>query len=242
MPPMPNAPGDMLNYLIQSSPGGSLDVALACAADGQPHWQALFEHGLIGAVADDSRLERRLFSRLCIDAVQIHGNPLLRAYLAGLSPTHSDRIFSDSDLQDKNHPVNHVFSKAAFTTSAGALARELLATFITAGLQGDKLHALAMRRHKDVERACSFGNQAFLDLLFAHLQPIPTKLLIYVVADERHSSTLLANLIVAGAVPLTDFTNPKVHRFASVKAFSLLDAMSARATRVPERLTFAGKK
>ena len=238
---MPNAPSDMLNYFIQTSPGGSLEVALACAADGQPHWQALFEHGLIGAVADDPRLERRLFNHLCIDAVQIHGNPLLKAYLARLSPKHGDRIFSDSALQDKNHPVNHVFSKAAFTTPGGALARELLATFIAAGLQGKKLHALAMRRHKDVQRACSFGNQAFLDLLFAHLQPIPAKLLIYVVADDTHSSTLLANLIVAGAVPLTDFTNPKVHRFASIKAFSLLDAMSARATREPERLTFAGK-
>ena len=231
---MPNASGDMLNYFVQSSPGGSLEVTLACAADGQPHWQALFEHGLIGAVAEDPRLERRFFNYLCIDAVQIHGNPLLKAYLAGLSPKHGDRIFSDSALQDKNHPVNHVFSKAAFTTPSGALARELMATFIAAGLQGDKLHALAMRRHKDVQRACSLGNQGFLELLFAHLQPVPAKLLIYVVADETHSCTLLAHLVVTGTVPLTDFTNPTVHRFASVKAFSLVDAMAARAARLPE--------
>ncbi|WP_156955229.1 hypothetical protein [Polaromonas glacialis] len=235
---MSNVPSDTLNYFIQTSPGGSLEVALACAADAQPHWQALFEHGLIGAVADDPRLERRLFNHLCIDAVQIHGNPLLRAYLAGLSPKHGDRIFSDSALQDKNHPVNHVFSKAAFTTPGGALARELLATFIAAGLQGKILHALAMRRHKDVLRACSFGNQAFLDLLFAYLQLIPIELLIYVVADETHSSTLVANLVVAGAVPLTDFTNPKVHRFASEKALSLLHAMAARASRQPERAIY----
>ena len=235
---MPNASGDMLNYFVQSSPGGSLEVALACAADGQPHWQALFEHGLIGAVAEDPRLERRFFNHLCFDAVQIHGNPLLKAYLAGLSPKHGDRIFSDSALQDKNHPVNHVFSKAAFTTPGGALARELLATFITAGLQGDKLHALAMRRHKDVQRACSFGNQAFLELLFAHLQPAPTKLLSHVVADETHSSALLAHLVATSTVPLTDFTNPTVQRFASVNAFSLLDAMAARAARLPERAIY----
>jgi len=235
---MPNVPGATLNYFIQSSPGGSLDVALACAADGQPHWQALFEHGLIGAVADDPRLERRLFNHLCIDAVQIHGNPLLKAYLAGLSPTHGDRIFSDSALQDKNHPVNHVFSKAVFTTPGGALAREMLATFITAGLQGDKLHALAMRRHKDVQRACSFENQAFLELLFAHLQPVPIKLLSHVVADETHSSALLAHLVATGTVPLTDFTNPTVQRFASVNAFSLLDAMAARAARLQERAIY----
>ena len=110
-----------------------------------------------------------------------------------------------------------------------------MATFIAAGLQGDKLHALAMRRHKDVQRACSLGNQRFLELLFAHLQPVPTKLLIYVVADETHSSILLAQLVITGTVPLSDFTNPKVHRFASVKAFSLLDAMAARASRLPER-------
>jgi hypothetical protein len=86
---MPNAPSDMLNYFIQSSPGGSVDVALACAADDKPHWLALFEHRLIGAVADDPRLERCLFNHLCIDAVQIHGNLLLMAYLDGLSPMHS---------------------------------------------------------------------------------------------------------------------------------------------------------
>ena len=235
---MPNAPGDMLNYFVQTSPGGSLEVALACAADGQPHWQALFEHGLIGAVAEDPRLERRFFNYLCIDAVQIHGNPLLKAYLAGLSPKHSQRMFSDSALQDKNHPVNPVFSKAAFTTPSGALARELMTTFVAAGLQGDKLQALAMRRHKDVQRACSLGNQAFLELLFAHLQPIPTKLLIHVVADEMHSSALLAHLVVTGTVPLTDFTNPTVQRFASFEAFSLLDAMTARATRQPERAVY----
>ena len=235
---MPNVPSVTLNYFIQSSPGGSLDVALACAADGKPHWQALFEHGLIGAVADDLRLERRLFNPLCIDAVQIHGNPLLRAYLDGLSPMHSHRIFSDSALQDKNHPVNHVFFKATFTTPGGALARKLMATFIAAGLRGDKLHALAMRRHKDVQRACSLGNQEFLELLFTHLQPIPTKLLIYVVAGETYSSSLMANLVVTGTVPLTDFTNQKVHRFASVKEFSLLDAMAARASRLPERAVY----
>ena len=238
---MPNAPSDMLNYFIQTSPGGSLEVALACAADGQPHWQTLFEHGLIGAVAEDPRLERRLFNHLCIDAVQIHGNPLLKAYLAGLSPMHSQRMFSGAALQDKNHPANHVFSKAAFTTPSGALARELLATFIVAGLQGDKLHALAMRRHMDVQRACSLENQAFLELLFAHLQPVPIKLLIYVVADKTHSMSLVAHLVAAGALPLVDFTNPKVHRFASVEAFSWLDAMTARATRQPERSAFAGK-
>ena len=235
---MPNVPSDTLNYFIQSSPGGSLDVALACAADGKPHWQALFEHGLIGAVADDLRLERRLFNPLCIDAVQIHGNPLLRAYLDGLSPMHSQRMFSGAALQDKNHPANHVFSKAAFTTPGGALARELMATFVAAGLQGDKLHALAMRRHKDVQRACSLGNQAFLELLFAHLQTVPTKLLIHVVADEAHSSALLAHLVATGTVALTDFTNPTVQRFASFKAFTLLDAMAARAARVPERAIF----
>lgn len=120
-PSMPNVSSDTINYFIQASPGGSLDVALACAADGQPHWQALFEHGLIGAVVDDPRVERRLFNHLCIDAVQIHGNPLLTAYLAGLSPKHSHRIFSDSTLQDKNHPVNHVFSKAALRRHEGHL-------------------------------------------------------------------------------------------------------------------------
>ena len=143
-----------------------------------------------------------------------------------------------SSLQDKNHLVNHVFSKAAFTTPVGALARELMATFIAAGLQGDKLHALAMRRHKDVQRAYSLGNQGFLELLFTHLQSIPTNLLIYVVAGETYSSTLMANLVVTGTVPLTDFTNPKVHRLASVKAFSLLDAMAARASRMPERAVY----
>ena len=235
---MPNVPSDMLNYFIQTSPSGSLDVAFACAEDGQPHWQALFEHGLIGAVAADPRLERRFFNHLCIDAVQMHGNLLLRAYLDGLHRKHVHRIFSDSALQDKNHPVNHVFSKAAFTTPGGALARELMATFVAAGLQGNKLHALAMRRHKDVQRACSLGNQAFLEHLFAHLQPVPTKLLMYVVADETHSSALLAHLVVTGTVPLTDFTNPTVHRFASVKAFSMLDAMAARAARLPERAIY----
>ena len=48
----------------------------------------------------------------------------------------------------------------------------------------------------------------------------------------------MANLVVTGTVPLTDFTNPKVHRFASVKAFSLLDAMTARASRMPERAVY----
>ena len=235
---MPNVPSDMLNYFIQKSPGGSLEVALACAADGQPHWQALFEHGLIGAVAEDPRLERRLFNYLCIDAVQIHGNSLLKAYLAGLSPMHSQRMFSSAALQDKNHPTNAVFSMAAFTTPSGALARELMTTFVAAGLQGDKLQVLAMRRHKDVQRACSLGNQAFLELLFAHLQPIPTKLLIHVLADKTHSSALLAHLVVTGTVPLTDFTNPKVQRFASFEAFSLLDAMAARAARLPERAIY----
>ena len=235
---MPNAPGDMLNYFVQTSPGGSLEVALACAADGQPHWQALFEHGLIGAVAEDPRLERRFFNHLCIDAVQIHGNPLLKAYLAGLSPMHSQLMFSDAALKDKNHPANAVFSKAAFTTLGGALARELMTTFVAAGLQGDKLQALAMRRHKDVQRACSLGNQTFLELLFTHLQPIPTKLLIHVVADKTHSSALLAHLVVTDTVPLTDFTNPTVQRFASFEAFSLLDAMTARATRQPERAVY----
>lgn len=104
------------------------------------------------------------------------------------------------------------FFKAAFTTPSGALARELMATFVAAGLQGDKLQELAMRRHKDVQRACSLGNQAFLAFLFAHLQPVSVKLLIYVVADDKHSTTLLANLVVTGAVSLTDLTNPKVNR------------------------------
>ena len=113
-----------------------------------------------------------------------------------------------------------------------------MTAFVAAGLQGDKLQALAMRRHKDVQRACSLGNQAFLELLFAHLQPVPTKLLINVVADETHSSALLAHLVVTGTVPLTDFTNPKVQRFASVKTFSLLDAMAARASRLPERAIY----
>ena len=113
-----------------------------------------------------------------------------------------------------------------------------MATFIAAGLQGDKLHALAMRRHKDVQRACSLGNQGFLELLFTHLQSIPTNLLIYVVAGETYSNTLMANLVITGTVPLTDFTNPKVHRLASVKAFSLLDAMAARASRMPERAVY----
>lgn len=228
---MPNTPTDLLRYSILKAPDGCLDVVLACAEDGQPHAQVLLRHGLIEAIAQDPRLERRLWRSLCIEALPVHGLAIVKDYLVGLSPAHHERLFAASALQDKHHPANHLFSQASFKTTKGALALALLDTFVAAGLHGERLQALALRRHQDVRRACSLGNSVFLVFILRHLQPIPIKLLICVVENETHSPELIAALLTSGQMALEDFLNPKVRRFASPAVMAMISALEARATR-----------
>ena len=230
-PAMPDTQSDLLRYSILKAPAGCLEVVLACAADGQPHAQVLLRHGLIAAIAQDPRLERRLWRSLCIEALPIHGLAIVKDYLAGLSPPHHERLFATSALQDKHHPVNHLFSQASFKTAKGALALALLDTFVAVGLQGERLQALALRRHQDVLRACSLGNATFLVFLSRHLQPLPVKLLTYVVGNETHSSELVVALLTSGQMTLENFLSPKVRRCASPAAMEMLSALEARATR-----------
>ena len=155
----------------------------------------------------------------------------MRAYLATISRKNSQVFLSSSSLADKTHPANHVFSRATYPTPNGRLALDLLKILIDAGLQGELLEKLALRRHLDVKAACGHGNQEFLMLLFKGLHPVPEKLLVQLVRNTKQGSSLVAKLIQDGIVSLEAFINPAVISYADESVQSLLWALEARAGR-----------
>lgn len=219
------------SYLLNCSPTGCLDVVLSCAKDGENHWRQLFKDGFADQVAEDPRLKTRFFRHLCVDEIQPHGHEILSAFLATISRNNSQRLLSSSSLADKTHPANHVFSRAAYPTPNGRLALDLFRIFVDAGLQGDLLEELALRRHLDVKAACGHGNQEFLALLFKKLLPPPSKLLICIVSNAKHGRSLVAKLTQDGIVPLEAFSEPAVMTHADENVLSLLWALEGRAGR-----------
>jgi len=219
------------SYLLNCSPTGCLDVVLSCAKDGENHWRQLFKDGFADQITENPRLKTRFFKHLCVDEIQPHGHEILRAFLATISGNNSQGLFSSSSLADKTHPANHVFSRAVYPTSNGSLALDLFKIMIEAGLQGDLLEELALRRHLDVKVACGYGNQEFLALLFKELHPVPEKLLVHLVSHTKQGSSLVAKLIQDGIVSLEAFSNPAVMSYADESVLSLLWALEGRAGR-----------
>ena len=105
---------------------------------------------------------------------------------------------------------------------------------IDAGLQGELLDELALRRHLDVKAACGHGNQEFLTLLFKGLHPVPEKLLVHLVSNAKQGPSLVAKLIQDGTVSLDVFSNRAVMSYADESVLSLLWALEARAGRGPK--------
>lgn len=232
---MPNTKIEFWRYAILNAPSGCLDVVLACAVDGASHWEDLFQHGLPDAIAGNSSLERRLFRDLCIDDVKVHANAIVRSYLAELSRDHHDQFFAAPALQHKNHPANDIFSQAAFKTQSGSRALKLMSTLIEAGLQGERLQALATRRHRDVRKACKQGNQAFLKVLFQNMQSVPIEFLLYVVKDPTYGPSLVSSLLGSKTVPLARFLDPQVRNNANADTEAFISALGARAERTLSR-------
>lgn len=223
------------SYLVNCSPNGCLDVVLSCANDGEDHWRPLFKDGFADHIAENPRLKTRFFKCLCIDDIQPHAHKILRAFLATISRKNSQCFLSSSSLADKTHPANHVFSRAAYPTPTGRLAMDLLQILIEAGLKGDLLKELALRRHLDVKAACGHGNQGFLGLLFKDLLPIPRKLLVHIVSNAKHGPSVVAKLIEEGIVSLDAFCEPEVMNHADESVRSLIWALEARAGRGSNR-------
>ena len=224
------------SYLVHCSPNGCLDVVLSCANDGEDHWQPIFKDGFADQIAENPRLKTRFFKCLCIDDIQPHAHEILHGFLATISRNNSQGFLSSSSLADKTHPANHVFSRAAYHTPTGRLALGLLQILIEAGLKGDLLKELALRRHLDVKVACGQGNQGFLGLLFKDLLPIPRKLLVHLVSNAKHGPSVVAKLIQDGIVSLDAFCEPEVVNHADESVRSLLWALKARAGHGSNRL------
>ena len=229
---------DFYRYCVRCTPEGCLDIVLACAADGELFWRKFFEHGLVDAIAESSRLERRFFNLLCIDSIALNGGPILDDYIGRLTAENLARFFSSDELKNKNHPLNHVYAAARQKTPTGSVALGMLGTFIHRGLQGNLLLEVAERRHQDVMLACRAGNAEFLVYLFTRLNPVPPRLLIYVVGEERHGAELVSKLISEDSVPLVTFTKPKLLRYATNSVRELIGALQARNERVPSQNKF----
>lgn len=223
------------SYLVNCSPNGCLDVVLSCANDGADHWRPLFKGGFADQIAENPRLKTRFFKCLCIDDIQPYAHEILRVFLATLSPNNSQVFFSSSSLADKTHPANHVFSRAAYPTPTGRLALDVLQILIEAGIKGDLLKDLTLRRHLDVKAACGYGNEGFLALLLKDLLPIPSKLLVHLVSNAKHGPRVVAKLIQDGIVPLNAFCEPEVMNHADESVRSLIWALDARAGRGSDR-------
>lgn len=229
---MPTPKNDFIDYLIDHSANGCLDVVINCAKDGHDYWRSLFARGFANVIEENSRLRTRFFKHLCIDEVQPHSGPIFQSFLENLTEENRQQFFSTSALKDKNHPANHVFSRAAFTTPSGTLAFDLLKSFISTGLCDASLNELALRRHLDVKMACTTGNHDFLNLLFQHLRPAPSKLLVHVVENPKNGPVLVAKLIQNGTVPLQTFKNRELLIAADEHVLLVISGLEARQTRV----------
>ena len=223
-----------VQYIIKTNSIGCVDVAMSCARDGKEHWKTLFKHGFADVIAATPALKRYFFQNLCIDKIPPHGNVILEAYLNSLAPKFHQGFFSETALKHKDHPANHLFSKASIEKVTGGLSLQMLDTLLKAGLAGQPMQQLTLRRHLDVQRACKGGNQKFLEFVFSNLDPAPRKLLIHVVESVPDDYEILLTSLFKIPGLLLRFMEPEVQYRGKEDVAEFIVAFEARANRVPD--------
>lgn len=226
---------EFVGYIIKTNPKSCVDVVISCARDGKKHWKTLFEHGFADVIAATPGLKRYFFRNLCIDLIPKHGNVIFEAYLNSLAPKFHQEFFSETALKHKDHPANHLFSKASVEKVTGDLSLQMLGTLLKAGLAGQPMQQLALRRHLDVQRACKGGNQKFLNFVFSNVGPAPEKLLIHVVENVPDDFEIFLTALFKIPGLLLQFMEPEVQYRGKEDVAQFIGAVGARAWREPER-------
>jgi len=180
-------------------------------------------------------LKRYFYQNLFVGKTPKHGNVILEAYLNSLAPKFHQEFFSETALKHKDHPANHLFSKASVEKVTGGFSLQMLGTLLKAGLAGQLMQQLALRRHLDVQRACKGGNQEFLEFVFSNLDPAPRKLLIHVVENVPDDYEILLTSLFKIPGLLLQFMEPGVQYRGKGDVAEFIVAFDARVNRVPDR-------
>ena len=226
---------EFVQYIIKTNPKSCVNIAISCARDGEKHWKTLFEHGFADVIAATPALKRYFYQNLFVDKTPKHGNVILEADLNSLAPKFHQEFFSETALKHKDHPANHLFSKASVEKVTGGLSLQMLGTLLKAGLAGQLMQQLALRRHLDVQRACKGGNQEFLEFVFSNLDPAPRKLLIHVVENVPDDYEILLTSLFKIPGLLLQFMEPGVQYRGKGDVAEFIVAFDARVNRVPDR-------
>lgn len=218
-------------FAVDSATRCAVEMVTACAVDGRPFWEVLFEQGMADAISEDLQIESDFLGRLCSQPGLPFAAVIVKAYLEQMPEDRKAKLFNPAALKKKGHPFGACFYGASFMTPCGANLLAVLKVLIADGLS---LQPLIERNYNEVERATALCNRPFLAAITAGGGVLDDDIIRAVMTRSGKQVEAVSMLIDDCHVPIEKLMLPKLMTAAKPETRAYLNARAVRERRVPE--------
>lgn len=227
---------NLARFTINRATKASLELITTCAVDGDPTWKLFFQEGMADALSEDKELENEFFVKLCDTRGLPYSAEIIDAYMAQMPADRRDALMEATNLKKKRHPVNMSFYKSTFKGKEGEYFLDVFMVFFKYGLDSEKLDIVVSRCFDDLERACTVGNDKFIESVIPKLASIPEELLQRIVSRSHMAEEVITTFVKKCNVPIETFTDSRIMVHARPEVAQFITAFHARNNRLSERV------